>query len=246
MSDDPLKIDIDGPVATLTLNRPESKNALNREIRDRMRKFIVEEAPALQAVIVTGTGAGFCAGMDMKERMGIHESREQWSLFRSIFNCPTVFIAAVNGPAIGAGITFVNACDLAIADPSAIFGLPAVNYGFYSSVAATTSQLALPKKVIAHMLLTGLPLGAEEAVKANLINSVSAPGESLTEARKIADRIADFKAHTLSTIKQAVNTIPYDDGDRNKGEQLAVAINISNLPYDPTEHTLGTDKINRN
>lgn len=245
MPEAPLKIDIDGKIATLTLNRPEKKNALNRAIRDRFRTFIAEELDGLNAVIVTGAGDGFCAGMDMTEKMGTHESREQWSLFRSIFNCSTVFIAAVNGPTRGAGITFVNACDLAVADPTANFGLPAINYGFYSSVAATTSQLIVPKKVAAKMLLTGVPITAEEAERANLINAVSAPGEALSDARKIAERLAGSDPYALAIIKEGLNTIPYSDGDRNRNEQLAVAINFSNRAADPTEHVLGTDKIRR-
>ena len=245
MVHEPILIEISGKIATVTLNRPEKKNALNRAMRDRLREFISNETSELHAVIITGAGDGFCSGMDMTEKMGSHESREQWSLFRSIFNCKTVFIAAVNGPARGAGISFVNACDLAVADPTANFGLPAINYGFYSSVAATTSQIVLPKKVVAKMLFTGLPISAEEAADAKLVNHVSAPGNSLNEARKIAERLAGLDRYTLGGIKEGLNTIPYTDGDRNQNEQLTVAINFTNRPSDTTAYTLGADKIRR-
>ena len=207
-------VEMDDRVATLTLNRPDQRNALSRALRDELRDFLKNRLGSCDAVVLTGAGPAFCAGMDLKEPVGYNEGEEQWSLFKELFNIDTVFIAALNGPARGAGLTIVAACDLAIAEPTANFGMPQITHGIYGGVAATMLQLSIPRKIVGEMVLTGLPITADRACEAGLINVVSEPGEALTMAQSLAKRIAGFRPEAVSTVKQMLQRVPFDDAKR--------------------------------
>jgi enoyl-CoA hydratase/carnithine racemase len=204
----------DGDVAIVTLNRPEQRNALSRALRNEFKAFLKNDLDRFNAVVLTGAGPAFCAGMDLKEPVGFGEGQEQWGFFKELFNTDVVFIAAINGPARGAGLTFVSACDLAIADPSANFGMPQITHGIYGGVASTMLSLSLPRKVVGEMVLTGLPLSVERAKEIGLINAVSEPGKSLDVALALAKRIAGFKPEVLSVAKRLLHTLPFDDAKR--------------------------------
>lgn len=209
-----LIVEIEDEVATVTLNRPDQRNALNRAIRDELKHFLDNEARNVKVAVVTGAGPAFCAGMDLKEPVGRNEGKEQWSFFKVLFNADTIFIAALNGPVVGAGQTLVAACDLAIADPSVNFSLPQITHGIYGGVAAAMLHVYLPKKVVAEMVLTGLPLSAERAREVGLINAIAEPGEYLEVAKKLAKRIAGFNQAALDTAKHVIKNVPADDAVR--------------------------------
>lgn len=209
-----IAVEEDGNIAIVTLNRPEQRNALSRALRDEFKAFLHNDLERFNAVVLTGAGPAFCAGMDLKEPVGFDEGSEQWGFFKKLFNTDTVFIAAVNGPARGAGLTFVSACDLAIADPSANFGMPQITHGIYGGVAATMLELSLPRKIVGEMVLTGAPLSVERAKEVGLINAVSDPGESVTTAVALAKHIAGFDPGILSIAKRLLHTVPHDDAKR--------------------------------
>ncbi len=225
-----LIIEMEDKVVTLTLNRPDQRNALSSALRAELKAFMGSQLDAVNAVVVTGAGAAFCAGMDLKEKVGFNEGREQWSLFRELFNVDTVFIAAVNGPARGAGLTLVNACDLAVAEPSADFGLPQLAHGIYGGVATAMLQLSLPRKIVGEMVLTGLPISAERAREAGLINRVSEPGRALETAKALARHIADHDPRVLSIAKQMLHTVPFDDAKRQASIREASYFTLLNSP----------------
>ncbi len=214
MSYENVLVDSSGTVATITLNRPGQRNALSRALRDELKHYFDHGLEGIKVVVITGAGPAFCAGMDLKEPVGHDEGREQWSFFRDLFNRRQIFIAALNGPVVGAGLTLMSACDLAIADPSANFALPQITHGIYGGVAAAMLHLSLPKKVVAEMALTGIPLSVERARELGLINAISEPGESLAMAQRLANRIAGFEQSALNTAKHVIQNVPDDDARR--------------------------------
>lgn len=209
-----LIVDIDGNVATISLNRPEKRNALSANLRAEFKDLLFNHLDTVNVAVITGAGPAFCAGMDLSEPVGHREGHEQWSFFKELFNCNTLFIAALNGPVVGAGNTLVSACDLAIAEPSVTFSLPQITHGIYGGVAAAMLHLSLPKKVVAEMVLTGLPITAERARELGLVNTVAEPGNCLNMAQTLARRIGGFEPKVLNIAKQVLQTIPIDDADR--------------------------------
>ncbi len=220
-----LLIDSAGGIATLILNRAAKKNALSVGLRDEFRAFLQDKESSVKVAVLTGDGNTFSSGMDLSEPGGEQVIREMWTLIKGIYESDIVFIAAVNGPARGAGLTLVNACDFAIADPSADFGIPEIRHGFYGPGAVPTTQLAVPKKFVAEMALAGGIVSAERAAQAFLVNSVSAPGASLAEALQLAERLAKMKASALATVKKGLNSLPYGDALRDQGLELALDLN---------------------
>ena len=229
MSEEPIIIEVEGPVATITLNRPEKKNALNRVMRERLRQFLANETKNIKVAIVTANGDTFCAGMDLSEPIGHGESRDQWSLFKQLFNTQVVCIAAINGPCIGAGQTIVSACDLAIADPSTTFSLPQIAHGFYGGVAAAMLHVSLPKKIVAEMSLTGEPLSAERAREVGLINRISEPGAFLQDARALAQKIAGYDETVLHIAKDVITNLPDSDADREAAVREVKIATLANI-----------------
>ncbi len=214
MTFDYLQFQSEDAIATITLNRPDQRNALNRVLRSEFKEVLDSRLDSIKVAVITGAGPSFCAGMDLKEPVGHGEGKDQWSFFKQLYNCNTIFIAALNGPVVGAGITLASACDLAIAEPTATFALPQITHGIYGGVAAAMLHLSIPKKVVAEMALTGLPISPERAASLGLINRVSAPGECRNEAMRLAKRIAGFDQGALDTAKYVIQNVPDDDASR--------------------------------
>lgn len=225
-----LKVDVDGDIATITLNRPAQRNALNRRMRDELRYFLSDIAPAVKVAVVTGAGEVFCAGMDLKEPIGRGEGEDQWGFFQRLFNSSTIFIGALNGPVVGAGLTFLTAFDLAIADPKTVFSLPQVKIGIFGGVAATMLHLYVPKKVIAEMSLTGIPLSVDRAKEVGMINSISEPGDYLRDANALAARIAQFDANVLRVGKHVIQNLPVNHDQRDEAVRVVREGTERNMP----------------
>src|SRR5919108_6283738 len=198
---EPVLVSLDGHIATLTLNVPDKRNAMSAEMTDAFPRAVdqLKSLSDARAVIVTGAGAAFCAGGDLDflhtgERE-VTALREKMSAFYPSFSClldvdvPT--IAAVNGPAIGAGLCLALACDLRYAASSARLGAPFVKLGMHPGMAAT---YLLPNVVgDAHardLLLTGRIVDAEEALRLGLVSRVLPDEAFPDEVLEIAEQIA--------------------------------------------------------
>jgi len=204
---------IDGACALLTLERPDKANAMDRRARrallDRMK-----QAQGCRAVIVTGAGRHFCSGIDLKERDrdmadGDHSAFGEWAeVILAVRQHPAVFIAAVNGTALGGGLTLVNGCDLALAAEEATFGMPELGFGVYPALAGPSTQITLPRKRAAWMILTTDRVSAAEALDWGLINRVAPREVLLEEAIGLGRRIASFDADAITASKRALDLIP--------------------------------------
>lgn len=201
-----------GGVATLTLNRPRAYNALSLELMTQLQAKLQEldQDSKVQAIIICGAGAGFCAGHDLKEL----QANKSEDFYKNIFNeCSNLMmkvkkikkpvIAAVHGIATAAGCQLVASCDLAVATEDAAFATPGVNIGLFCStpMVALTRNIA-PKHAMA-MLLTGTRVSADKAKAIGLINEISKPEKHLELATQLAQTIAEKSPLTLAIGKEA-------------------------------------------
>lgn len=214
MSDELIHIEHQGEVALLTLNRPEKRNAMNRAARIALRNALEELRDGPRVVIITGVGQSFCAGMDLKEQAldretGNQSANEEWrDVNVAIRQHPAIFIAAVNGFALGGGLTLINVCDLAIASEKASLGMPEISFATYPGLAGPSTQLSLSRKRAAWMILTGDRIGGQTAEEWGIVNRCVPHDELLAAAQEAAQRIAAFDPVALSASKRALDTIP--------------------------------------
>jgi enoyl-CoA hydratase/carnithine racemase len=206
-----------GGVVTLTLNRPGARNALSEALIDALAGELdrIAADAAVRVVILTGTGAVFSAGHDLKEmtarRADADRGRAYFAdlmarcsaMMQRIVRLPQPVIAVVEGVATAAGCQLVASCDLAVAGAAARFATPGVNIGLFCSTPMVALSRNLARKHAMEMLLTGEMASAEDAARIGLVNRVAPEGEAMHEARRMAEIIAGKSAHTLKIGKRA-------------------------------------------
>jgi enoyl-CoA hydratase len=210
-----LLLDTDEGVATLTIHRPGALNALDPETLTELDAAVAVLAadPEVRAVVLTGAGEkAFVAGADIAVMQGMDPAgarelaRLGHRLCRRIERAPKVFIAAVNGYALGGGCELALACDLRFAAESARFGQPEINLGIIPGFGGTQR---LPRLVgrgrALELLLTGEMIDAREAHRLGLVNRVLPPGELLGAARATARQIAAKGMAAVRLCKEAVD-----------------------------------------
>lgn len=221
-----VEIEHHGAWAQLRIAREQKRNAVDRATRTALAAALEQLRGQAKVIVITGTGASFCAGMDLKERQAeIDAGRadtagEEWMAFNLALRAhPAVCIAAVNGMALGAGLTLINSCDLAIASDAATFGTPEVSFGTYASMAGPTMQRSqLARKRVAWMLLAAPRLDAATAERWGLINEVVADAQLPARASALAQQIAAYDAAALAEIKQTLDRLPAQAGWREAME----------------------------
>ena len=205
----------DGDIATVTIRRAERRNALDAATATELASRLSEAGSGARVVIVTGEGAAFCAGGDLEEL-------EAWStktpeeisttlygsfqqMIRSIRSSDAVYIAAINGPAVGAGMDLALACDLRVAAEDARLGQVWVRLGVIPGTggAFLTQHLAGPTKA-AELLLTGDLITAQDALAAGLVNEVVPAADLLDAARALAARILRHPKDGVAANKRAI------------------------------------------
>ncbi len=211
---DGLRVEVDGPVATLTLDRPEALNALTVPVKVALRAALESIAGdrAIRAVILTGAGRAFCAGQDLAERdepdaapLDV-EVRERYNpIIRALRSMGQPVIAAVNGVAAGAGASLAFACDIRIAAEEARFVLAFGRIGLVPDSGATwfLPRLVGPAKAV-ELALIGDAVDAAEALRLGLVSKVVPGDQLLVEARAMADRIADGAPLAMALTKTAL------------------------------------------
>lgn len=207
-----------GHTLVVRMNRPEVRNALSLELRAELLQAFADaqEDASVRAVVLTGTGAAFCAGLDLQELKAApgksvvehHEdSRALGELFSAIAHCPVPVIAAVNGHAVAGGAGFVAASDLAVLSEGAKFGFTEVKIGF---IPALVSALLLPRiarSVANDLFLTGRLLGADEVLAAGIVNEVVPQDAVLPRALAIAASIGENAPGAVRATKALINEL---------------------------------------
>lgn len=218
----------DGNILEVTLNRPESYNALHSAAHFELAEIFDEfEADQdLWVAIITGTGdKAFCSGNDLKVTASGGDMSTPSSGFAGLCsrtNREKPVIAAVNGVAMGGGLEIVLACDVALASSNATFALPEVKVGLFAAaggVQRLTRQIG--EKAAMELILTGRKIDAAEASNLGLINSVS-EGDVMTQARALAKTIAGNSPTSIRASKRVLNAVD-DLGDWDAALQLSTA-----------------------
>jgi enoyl-CoA hydratase len=203
-------------VRVLTLDRPGSRNALNGELHTALLLAIQDVArdPSVRALVVTGSGDAFSAGGDFElirqmqadtelRRETLYRSR---SLFQSVLKLDIPIVAAVNGPAVGAGATLALLCDVILMADDAHLAEPRVNLGLVAGDGGVTLWPLLAGVPAARAyLLTGDSMSAHEAHRLGLIHQVHPSNSILKEAMALAERLADVPRHSMRATKRALN-----------------------------------------
>jgi methylglutaconyl-CoA hydratase len=212
MSYHTVQLAYEGRVATITLNRPEKRNAISFELIDDLLRALDEVSKSDAIVLIlTGAGKAFCSGMDLenlKALLGrtpeenLQDSETMVRLFRSLYEFPKVTIAAVNGAAIAGGTGLALLCDFTLAVPEAKFGYTEVRIGFVPAIVSTFLLRQVGEKHARDLLLTGRIIGSEEAARMGLINEIVSAENLLTRARALAATLMENSASSLRATKQ--------------------------------------------
>ena len=206
-----------GPVAVLTLNRPEARNSLSLALIGALHDAVrgLGGVDAIRAIVVTGAGTAFSSGHDLKEltahRNDLDRGRDFFAktmtacsdMMLAIVRCPKPVIAGVNGIATAAGCQLVASCDLAVAADDARFATPGVNIGLFCSTPMVALSRNVSRKAAMEMLLLGDMVSPEDARTFGLVNRVVAPDRVVNEAVELGRKIAEKPKHTLKIGKDA-------------------------------------------
>jgi enoyl-CoA hydratase len=188
----PLRTEIDGALALVTLDRPEKRNALSIELRHALADALdgLAARDDVHAVLLTGAGPAFCAGMDVTQFGGDRAHKERLvdssaRAFGAVARFPKPLVAYLNGPAIAGGFALALLCDIRIAAPEATLGFPEIGRHIPPSYAA--ARAALPEALARELCLTGRLLDAEAALARGVVSAIAFSEEALAIARGIAD-----------------------------------------------------------
>jgi enoyl-CoA hydratase len=201
-------------IAWVTLNRPQALNAFSVRMRDELYEILqaIKADDEVRVAVLKGAGEkAFCAGADLKEFLSapsvvkarqIRSVRDLWKLFLSV---PQPLIAALHGYVLGSGIEIALYCDLRIATPDSVFGLPEVDLGILPAAGGTqTLPRVLGLSGALDMLLTGRRLDGQEAFERGLVSRIVPREKLLAAAVEAAQRIASFDPRVVQNAKQAV------------------------------------------
>ena len=211
-----LRVERDGPVATIVLDRPDALNALTVPLKEALLVALsdVDRDRTIRAVVLTGAGRAFCAGQDLRERLGpdalplADEIRTRYNpVIRAMRELPKPIVGAINGVAAGAGASLAFACDLRIAAEGASFLLAFGRVGLIPDSGVTW---LLPRLVggakAAELALTGEPLSAADAERFGLVAKVVPAAEVVVVAQALAARLAAGAPIALALTKEAIES----------------------------------------
>ena len=230
MSYQAIQLTHDGSIATITLNRPEKRNAVSFQLVDELVTALDEiEGSADQVVIITGAGKAFCAGMDLEELKSllgkthdenVKDSARMAKLFRRLYEFPKPTIAAVNGAAIAGGTGLATMCDLTLAIPDAKFGYTEVRIGFVPAIVSSLLVWQVGHKIARDLLMTGRLFDAAEGCRLGLVNEVVAPERLMDRARELAGQLLENSPSSVRATKKLINSFISNQLD----QQVAAAI----------------------
>ena len=240
-----LREDRDG-IATLTLNRPQQMNLLTSDMLGALQSAFdaIAKDASVRVVVLAATGKGFCAGHDLKEIKALKELPKIEALFAqcsrmmaTIPKLPQPVIAKVQGAAAAAGCQLVAQCDLAIAVDTAKFVTSGVTWGFFCSTPGVAVGRNLQRKHAMEMLLTGDPIGAQQAMQWGLVNRVVAADQLDAATQELAAKLAAKPPATVSAGKRGF----YQQMDLNLEQAYALAGKVISSSFAHEEGRAGMD-----
>jgi len=230
-----IQISCDRQLATITLNRPDKRNAISYQLIDELLTALQEvEGSSALALILTGAGKAFCSGMDLdnlKQLLGrtpkqnLEDSETMARLFRSLYEFPRPTIAAVNGAAIAGGCGLATLCDFTLAVPEAKFGYTEPRIGFVPAIVSTFLIRQIGEKHARDLLLTGRIISAEEAWRLGMVNEIVAPDKLLHRAQELAAQLIENSPSSLVSTKRLLRQLA--GGELDAQLRLAVKENAA-------------------
>jgi methylglutaconyl-CoA hydratase len=225
-----LTVAADQNIATITLHRPDKRNAISYELIDDLLCALDEvRASDAQVLVITGAGKAFCSGMDLDNLRAItsrtpeenvKDSQTMARLFLAIYEFPKPTIAAVNGPAIAGGSGIATMCDFTLASPAATFGYTEVRIGFVPAIVSSFLIAQVGEKRARELLLTGRIINAEEAYRIGIVNEVVPAERLLPRAHELANELMQNSPASVRATKALLLTYVKDTLDR----QVAQAV----------------------
>jgi len=220
-------------VRTLTLNRPEKRNALNPELIEELTSALYEAAECnCGVVILTGAGPAFCSGLDLDHLATMsarspeehrRDSENVARVLRVLYEFPKPVIAAVNGPAIAGGMALATIPDFTLAIPEAKFGYTEVRIGFVPAIVASFLLRQVGEKHTRDLLLTGRLVKAQEALDLGLVTQIVTADQLMCTARALAQSLLQNSPQSMQSVKRLLAK----HASRRLDEELADAIDAN-------------------
>ncbi|HEX4130836.1 MAG TPA: enoyl-CoA hydratase/isomerase family protein [Pirellulales bacterium] len=213
-----LKVHIHEHTGTIILSRPEKRNALSRALLAELDQALgdLHLERRVRAVVLTGAGPAFCAGMDLAEMLATSkepDAQEQWrndalvyhDLMLTMLRFPKPLIAAVNGPALAGGAGLMLACDIVVASQGAKFGLPEPLRGITAGIVAPLLQFRIGGGQAGRLLMTAVTIDAAEALRIGAFHEIVADDHLWPRAHEIATQCARCAPEALQLTKRMLN-----------------------------------------
>lgn len=233
----------DGVRTTLTLNRPERRNALSLEMLGALERELASVPSESRVVVLAGAGPAFSAGHDMGEM--IDRPADFYAelfdacvaVMERIHRIPQPVIARVHGVATAAGCQLVATCDLVVASTDAVFATPGVKIGLFCSTPMVPISRAVGRKRAMEMLLTGEPIDAHTAAEWGLVNRVVEPAALDREVDELAARITRYSGRVIGLGKEAFWT--QTELDEHRAYDLTKAVMTTNARLADAQEGMG-------
>jgi enoyl-CoA hydratase len=221
-----LSVELAGEIATVRMNRPQKKNAVNQQMTQDWETLTSWFAghPEVRVIIVAGNGDAFCAGDDVPEvgtlplDQATQLSYRQARLYLSWEQLPQIMIAAVHGSSLGAGCVLACACDFRIAAHNAQFGMPEILLGWPPGYGIAQLTALVGKSRAMEMCITGEPISARQACDCGLVNKIVAQNELHAAVKTFAEQLLRLPKEALSETKRLVHL---DEGVQPKHAYMA-------------------------
>jgi methylglutaconyl-CoA hydratase len=222
----------EGGTLTITMNRPDKRNALNPAMMDDLTRAFLAAAddPACGVILLTGAGSAFCAGLDLDHLETLRaktpeehrlDSERIAHLLRTLYDLPKPSIAAVNGAAIAGGMGLATICDFTLAIPEAKFGYTEVQIGFVPAIVSAFLRGQIGDKRSRDLLLTGRLIKAPEAFDLGLITRVVPEQDLMDEARKLACTLLRNSPAAMQATKRLLSEHAHHHLDQETESAIA-------------------------
>lgn len=233
MSYGTLHYEIANEIATITLDRPDKRNAISAQMIDDLLGALAnaESSPA-RVAIITGAGKAFCAGMDLdglravagqSPEQNLEDSQRMAKMFHRIYGFPKPVISAVNGAAIAGGCGIATLADFTLAVPDAKFGYTEVKIGFIPALVSVFLRRQVGEKTTRDLLLSGRIIDATEALRLGLVTEIVVPEKLVERARELAASLVASSPTSISRTKRLL--LKYDEAEILKEIEQAVREN---------------------
>jgi methylglutaconyl-CoA hydratase len=227
-------------VHTITMNRPDRRNALNPQMIAELTHALTDSATCPCGVVVlTGAGTAFCSGMDLESLKSFSDQRPEdqradaestmW-MMRRLYELSKPTIAAVNGAAIAGGAGLATLCDFTLASPKAKFGYTEVRIGFIPAIVSVFLLEMVGEKKAKSLLLSGRVLGAEEALSLGLVNEVVPESELIPRTLALAALLLKNSPESMAAVKKMLSAYAKDRLDRDLSRAMRWNEKIRNSP----------------